>query len=72
MITIDADDLRVGDTIEVWWQPGRDTVVSLRPYDGPLECIKDGQIAGFAISKTGMTIEPTAQYRLVSRGGQIL
>jgi hypothetical protein len=63
--TVDAAELRVGDTIEVWWQPGRDTITKLRPYTGPLECLKGGWIAEFAILRTGMTIEPGSQYRKI-------
>jgi hypothetical protein len=29
-------DLHVGDTIEVWWRPGHDTIIELRPYTGSL------------------------------------
>jgi hypothetical protein len=34
---IHGSDLRVGDTIKVWWRPGRDTVTKLVPYAGPLD-----------------------------------
>lgn len=27
-------DLKVFDTIEVWWSPNRDTITELRPYNG--------------------------------------
>ena len=52
-------ELKVGDTIEVWWHPHRDTIVSLRPYEGSLlKLWTDGaQIAEFALLKTGMTID---------------
>lgn len=54
--------LKVGDTIKVWWSGGRDTITALRPYNGPLEYLwaKDGgaRLADFALNKSGMTIEP--------------
>lgn len=51
-------DLKVGDTIEVWWSPRRDTILSLRPYTGRLTCFKAGaKLAEFALNQTGMTIE---------------
>jgi len=55
--------LRVGDTIEVWWANGRDTITGLRPYHGLLSPLWDkygggAKLADFALNKTGMTIEP--------------
>lgn len=52
-------EIKPGDTIEVWWTPQRDTVISLRPYNGPLaHLFKDGaQLAEFALNKVGMTID---------------
>jgi len=51
-------DLKVGDTIEVWWLPHRDTITGLRPYDGPLNYLwPDGaRLAEFALNQCGMTI----------------
>lgn len=46
----------------------RDTVLSLRPYDGPL-FPAGAQIATFARNTTGMTIENGHQYELVGRVG---
>jgi hypothetical protein len=66
---IDADELRVGDTIAVWWQPGRDTVVSLSPYRGRLKCLGVGaRIAFFALLRSGMTIAETDRFEVLSRG----
>lgn len=74
--TVKMEDLCVGDTIEVWWQPGRDTIIGLRPYPGPLKCIEGAKLADFAIFKVGMTLEPGALYVRVARGvnslGQVL
>jgi hypothetical protein len=64
---IEASDLRVGDTIKVWWRPGRDTVTKLVPYDGPLDLGPNPQIALFAICKSGMTITHVDVFELISR-----
>jgi len=58
-----GSDLRIGDTIEVWWQPRRDTIVSLSPYRGPLASIfpSGAQIAAFAIGPS-MTIDNGGLY----------
>lgn len=62
-------DLRVGDTIEVWWQPNRDTITGLRPYKGPLAHIwqEGAMLADFAILKTGMTIDCGGLYDRITR-----
>lgn len=64
MKVVRAEDLQVGDTINVWWRPGRDTILALRPYTGPLlDLLGDGtQIADFALNKSGMTLEAGFQY----------
>jgi hypothetical protein len=60
-------NLVVGDTIVTLW--GRDTILSLRPYDGSLAYLwaNDGgaRIATFAINKIGMTIEPQVPFEVV-------
>ncbi len=68
---VDASDLRVGDTIEVWWQPNRDTITKLYPYRGPYEngILKGARIAEFAINKSGMTIEAGSEYVRISKAG---
>ena len=57
-------ELKVGDTIEVWW--GRDRITALRPYNGPLAHLWADQggarLADFALNKTGMTIEPHMRF----------
>lgn len=65
--------LRVGDVIEVWWQPNRDTIIALRPYTGPLKHLwKHGaQIADFAILETGMTIDNGAYYAHLASMGPV-
>lgn len=63
----DGADLRVGDTIEVWWAGNRDTITALQPYTGPLVCLAGARLADFALLKTGMTIEPGSRHVLLSR-----
>jgi hypothetical protein len=65
---ISGKELQIGDTIEVWWTPGRDTVTTLRPYSGPLaNLFPDGaQIAGFALLGTGMTIDNAERFLRIS------
>lgn len=59
--------LKVGDTIEVWWRPGRDTITALKPYDGALlETLGKGtKLADFALNKFGMTLEAGAIFEVV-------
>lgn len=66
-VEVDGADLRVGDTIEVWWAGNRDTITALRPYTGPLACLEGARLADFALLKTGMTIEPGSRHVLLSR-----
>lgn len=64
---VEGKDLKVGDTIEVWWTPNRDTITALRPYTGPLECLAGAQLADFALNRTGMTIEATHDFNVLNR-----
>lgn len=60
-----GSDLRVGDIIKVWWEPGRDVIAELTPYVGLLKVWDvDGgaQIASFEVSQLEMTIEPRIGY----------
>lgn len=61
-------ELRVGDTIEVWWSPRRDTITSLRPYTGPLKHIftSGASIAEFALLNGSMTIDHNETYFRIS------
>ncbi len=66
---ITGDQLRVGDTIEVWWQPKRATITALRPYNPPAVMgLPPGnwRIAQFAVGPD-MTIEPGATYTVLHR-----
>jgi len=62
-------DLKVGDTIKVWWGNGRDTITTLTPYHGSLRHLwdKDGgaKLADFSLNKVGMTIEPIAIFDVI-------
>jgi hypothetical protein len=60
-------DLKIGDEIEVWWRPGVDRVTALAPYKGNLEALlgPGAQVAEFALSRLGMTIEPGVIYDVV-------
>ena len=68
-MTVFGKELRVGDTIVVWWSPGRDTITELRPYDGPLAHLfpEGAQLAEFALNTTGMTIDNSAFFELIAR-----
>lgn len=61
-------DLRVGDTIAVWWANKRDTITRLTPYTGKLASLfpKGAQIAEFALAPTGMTIDNEDYYEILS------
>jgi hypothetical protein len=64
-------ELKIGDTIEVWWKPRRDTIISLRPYTGRLAYLWEtgAQIASFAICTGGMTVGNDEIFEVVARGG---
>lgn len=66
---LQGSELKVGDVIEVWWQPRRDTITRLVPYKGPLENIfsNGAQLAEFAYLKGGMTIDNNETYEVLSR-----
>lgn len=57
--TVRGSELRVGDTVKVWWLPNRDTITGLTPYDGPLKghFPHGASLCAFALNKSGMTIE---------------
>lgn len=63
--------LKIGDTIKVWWGNGRDTITALRPYNGALAHLwaKEGgaRLADFALNKVGMTIEPRMEFELYGK-----
>ncbi len=81
MQVISGKELQVGDTIEVWWAPRRDTIVSFRKHSAPAEWyaslhgspIEPGsvRIAEFALLKGGMTVFPADQYELIARAGVV-
>ena len=59
--------LKVGDTIEVWWGNGRDTITYLKPYDGPLLGLlgRGTKLSSFALNQTGMTLEAGAMFNVI-------
>lgn len=69
MKTVQGSELKVGDTIEVWWTPRRDTITALRPYMGLLEYLWPGgaRIAEFALLKSGMTVGPDEDFKVLNR-----
>lgn len=64
-----SEELRVGDTIEVWWNGNRDTITAIEQYNGPLlPCLGEKtRIAYFAYLKGGMTIVEGEQHVLIAR-----
>lgn len=66
-MTKTTSQLKVGDTIEVWWAPRRDTITSLKPYNGPLLALlgEGTKLAEFALNKTGMTLESGAVFETI-------
>ncbi len=66
---VTGEELREGDTIEVWWQPNRATITKLRPYNPPAAMgLPPGkwQFATFAVGPE-MTIEPGGTYTVLHR-----
>ena len=54
-----GSEIKVGDTLKVWWNPGRDTIKSLTDYNGPYKDQREfssSMIAEFTVRKLGMTI----------------
>ena len=62
-----TQDLKLGDTIKVWWAPGRDTIIAMHPYTGPLlHILGEGtMLADFALNPTGMTLESIGMFERV-------
>jgi len=65
---VSGKQLNVLDTIEVWWSPGRDTIIKLEPYTGPLASLfpEGAQLATFALLKTGMTIDNADRFQRIA------
>ena len=60
-----TEQLQVGDTLTVWWPPGRDTLLSLTPYQGSLSCLKGALTAEFALLPSRfMTLEAAAVWKI--------
>lgn len=66
-------ELRVGDTIETWWGPLRDTIIALEPYVGPLEHLWSDTggafVARLALNKS-ILIEPHVAYAVFNRAAR--
>ena len=70
---VPSEELRVGDTIDVWWNGGRDTITAIEPYNGPLRSLlgEKTRLAYFAYLKGGMTIVQGESHVVFAReGGQ--
>lgn len=68
MAQVRGEELQVGDTVEVWWQPKRDTVVAFRPHTGALAAEVCGvRIADFALGGA-VTITPDDTFEVIARG----
>lgn len=68
-----GSELKVGDTIKVWWKPNRDVIVSLVPYRGRYERQPDWQgvrSATFGVLKIGMTIFPGETFEKIEAAPQ--
>lgn len=74
-----GSELRVGDTIEVWWTitkrgqpPNKDTITGLRPYEGPLKHLfpEGAQLADFMYLRCGMTIENHHDYVVIGKSNR--
>lgn len=75
MKTVLGSELKVGDTIEVWWsphrgKPNRDVITKLVPYTGKLAYLfpKGAQLADFMFNAAGMTIDNDESYNVEERG----
>lgn len=65
-------DLKPGDVIEVWWKPGRDTIMCLAPYQGAYRDRPGWEgvvVAEFAMLNSGMTIFPGETFIRLAEGG---
>lgn len=69
MLRAFGSELQVGDVIEVWWAPNRETITALKPYTGAYAetILRDARLASFAMNKNGMTIEAGALFTVFNR-----
>jgi len=54
-ITKNGIDLKVGDVVDVWWAPRKDTITKITPYNGSYPGKSGARIAHF-VYVSGMTI----------------
>jgi hypothetical protein len=64
MITKIGKDLRVGDSIKLWYGIAR--ILRLERYSGPLSYLFDGVAMTATLDRGGITIDPTATYEVVA------
>lgn len=64
---IQGKNLQPGDTVDVLWGNGRDTIVSMRPYTGPIAELADARVASFVHNERGMTITAGALFEVFHR-----
>ena len=74
MIEVTGKDLRVGDTVKVWWAPKKDTITGFGEYKGRYTHEapwKGARIAYFALLpvRSGMTILAGDRYEVLNRVG---
>ncbi|MGE0493253.1 MAG: hypothetical protein AB7S38_28855 [Vulcanimicrobiota bacterium] len=63
-------DLRVGDTIEVWWGSKSDHIIEMEPYTGSLADLWEhdgGARIAWLATGASMLIEPQVSYSLIAR-----
>lgn len=68
---IEAVNVRIGDVLEVWWSPRRDTVTDINPYRGPLACMQGGWVFSFALLPSkDMTVDSEDTFHRLAMGGR--
>ncbi len=65
-----GSELNIGDTIKVWWRPGRDRITGKKAYKrswcaDPNPAFDGCWIAEFALLSTGMTIFPSDVFEVI-------
>ena len=68
-----GSELRIGDTIKVWWTPGRDTIVEFHPASAETNAIflpEGARVAIFAINAAGMTIPNEQMHEVICRAAE--
>ena len=66
-VVVSGRDLRVGDSLGVWWipEPRRDQIISIRPYAGPLAHLwPEGAVLVDFASGPGMSVGLDDRFRV--------